>query len=112
MQGRYVDLLKHTLQLGAGLGFAWLFFDCVQALTSANPERLKALATVITSMSLDRVVPWILSGGLGIAYAQERAGKKRLVRKLAAKRGEVEQDDAYAGSSGLNETGDTPTIED
>lgn len=112
VKGRYVDLVKLAMQLAAGLGFAWMLFNCFVSLTAANPERLRALATVITTMSLDKIVPWILAGGSSLAWAAERTGKKRLVKKLASKRNQIERNDPYSGSSGLDETGNTPLLEE
>jgi hypothetical protein len=110
--GKVIDLLKLLLQLVAGLAFTWMFLSCLKSLIAANPQRLKELAGVITSMKLHLILPWILAGGTGIGWAYERTGKKRAIKKLGAKRNKDEQNDPYAGSSGLNATGDTPADEE
>ena len=106
--GMFYGYLK-TLTNGIVFVICVKFFsDMLMSLASANTDTVTALAQLVEKFNLGTVSGYVLCGVASVGWARERAGKKRVLKKLDEQRKSNEAHDAYHAGSGLTPTGDTP----
>lgn len=106
--GALCMLAKHFGTLFCLYWCARALFDGLTSLSAANPAAIHALAELVKNLKLGTITAYLVAVGTSAGWIYERRGKKRLLREHAGKRRSLESDDAYRGSSGLTESGDTP----
>lgn len=74
----------------------------------SKPESISALAKVVDALNLGSITGYVLALGAGVAWKQERNGKKRAIKKFSNLKNKYEPGET---SSGLTETGDSPDEE-
>lgn len=90
------------------LGCVWIGFAGVKEITMSNPDGVNAVAAIVKNLNLGSWLGYIWGGVATGGYILERRGKKRLLKPYADQRTVREENDPYHGSSGLNESGDSP----
>lgn len=102
------DLAKHLITTVCVIGCVYIIFHTFSDLAQAKPDSLRALATFAATLKMDKLFPSIF-GALGIGgWIYERRGKKRAIKKIDGLRQQIERDDKYNQSSGLDDAGHTP----
>lgn len=104
----YASLIKHALTLAAG---AWCFHmltEMLTALAAAQPDSLRALGEFAEKLNAGTILSYVLSAILGGGWYYERRGKKRAIRKTKEARDQLEGNDPFHESSGLDDDGHTP----
>jgi len=96
------------LKMGTVCFLGYWFFETLRVLGAMHPASLDALSNVIEKIKFGDWLHGILTVTVGSAWALERQGKKRAIRKLAECRNAVEAKDKHKGSSQLDKNGDTP----
>jgi hypothetical protein len=91
------------------LGCMWIAFAGLKEITMSNPDGVHAVAELVKNLNLGSWLGYIWGGVATGGYMLERRGKKRLLKPYADQRTAREVNDPYHGSSGLNESGDSPT---
>lgn len=102
------DFLKSIATLCTIIICIYLIFEGLKVIATANPDGISALAVVVKNLNISGIMSYIVAAGCATGWAYERKGKKRLLKGYGAKRMGVEANDAYHGSSGLTESGETP----
>ncbi len=107
-----IDLIKHIASLAGG---CWCVYIVISGLTplasSGSPEALHALADIVKAFQLDQIIGYLVGGVASAAWYSERKGKKRAIKEKSALQKRLESDEPNRASSGLTNTGDTPTEE-
>jgi hypothetical protein len=107
--GQIAGVFKTALAGGFSLACVYVVMEGLKSIVLASPESIKALSQVVANIHLNGIVG-ALVGLAGVSFGMyERKGKKRMVPGYAAARRKIEQHDPYHASSGLTESGDTPT---
>lgn len=105
-------LSKHTITMGASTGALWIVFDGLrQIFANQSAGEIDAVARVITALNLGSLIGYAFGGGMYIAWRRERNGKKRAIREKSRYQKIAEASDPNRTSSGLTETGETPSEE-
>lgn len=80
-----------------------------------SPDQINAFSkvveTVVISVKVNIVIPWLLFSLACIACFILESGRRRAIKKLGEMRKQVEKDDPDRQTSGLTETGETPKAE-
>ncbi len=102
------DIIFLLAKLGAGLLCVNIIMHNLVLLSDKNPEAINAIATVISSLKVNQIILYFITGS-SIAYGfYERKGKKRAISKMASYQYQIEREDPFRGSSDLTPQGDTP----
>jgi hypothetical protein len=105
-------LAKHTVTMGAGSGALWIIFDGLsRILFNQSATEIDAVARVLNVLNVGSLVGYVFGGGMFIAWRRERTGKKRAIREKSKYQKLAESGDPNRRSSGLTETGETPSEE-
>lgn len=105
-----IGLLTLLVKCAVGLGALYIFMAGIAEITStSSTDQIHALTKFAHEMNAGYLV-YGLFAALGIgAYARERSGKKRAIKKLGEQRKLNEsKDPGGRTTSNLTETGDTP----
>lgn len=102
------DFLKSIATLCTIIVCVYIIFDGLKVIATANPKGISALAVMVKNLNISGIMSYIVAAGCAAGWAFERKGKKRLLKGYGADRKRVEENDAYHGSSGLTESGETP----
>lgn len=107
--GKVLNFFKALATLGTILGCIYLIFDALVLMANANPEGVSAIAEVVKNLEIGSILGYVVAAGCAGGWMLERKGKKRLLVDYANRRATREAGDAYHESSGLTESGDTPS---
>lgn len=106
----YMELGKHALTLVCVAGCVWLIFEGLKPMiVNQSPLAIEALSKVIDKLKLGSVIGYIWGGLATAAFVTERKGKKRAIKEKNRQQTIAEKDDANRTSSGLTDTGETPS---
>jgi hypothetical protein len=107
--GQILNFFKSLATLGTILCCIYLIFDSLVQMAHANPQGVNAIAEVVKNLGIGSILGYVVAAGCAGGWAMERKGKKRLLVDYANRRATREAGDAYHESSGLTESGDTPS---
>jgi hypothetical protein len=104
-----LELTKHLITCVC-VGFCiWVMFQGLEQMARANASSLNAFASVVRNMQLGSLMGYVVAAATSGGWYYERQGKKRAIRKLGQSRRAFEKGDPNNASSGLTETGETPS---
>ncbi|MRW89820.1 hypothetical protein GJ699_07480 [Duganella sp. FT80W] len=106
-----LNFLTSAFKLIALVAIIYIIMEGLREIAGANPAAIKALAGLVKELKISTITGYVLAAFCGSGWYMERKGKKRLLRKKAAERHRLEQNDPYNPACGLTPTGDTPTSE-
>jgi hypothetical protein len=107
--GANLNFLKTIATLATILGCVYIIFEGLKSIANSSPAGVSALAEVVRHLNISGILGYVVAAGCAGGWAMERKGKKRLLPGFAAQRRQVEAGDSYHGTSGLTDSGDTPT---
>lgn len=102
------DVFKSIVKWVSICVCVWIIMRGLVDLGGMEKGALGALAGVVKALKLNDWILYIATGGSFAAWRAERSGKKRAIAQLGELRRKQEAHDAYAGSSGLDQFGNTP----
>ncbi|MNR96003.1 hypothetical protein D3C72_271420 [compost metagenome] len=104
-----MQLVKHFFSMATGCICVWLIFRGLTDISAAAPASVSALALLAEKLQISQILGYAVGAIATGAWYVERKGKKRLIQEAGQKRKQKESGDPYRGSSGLTDTGDTPS---
>lgn len=107
-QEQVMSLAAHAITMGTVAGSIYMMMSGLQTIVLAQPEAITALADVVDKLRINAIVGYIVSCVFGAGWFYERKGKKRAISQNGELRREIESNDAYHASSGLDTNGNTP----
>ena len=108
--GGRLNLINTFLTLGTILGCVYMIVGGLKFMVTADPAGVSAIAEVVKNLNIGGILAYVLALGSTGGWYMERQGKKRLLGEFAENRRQLESNDAYRGSSGLTDSGDTPNL--
>lgn len=107
-----VQLIKFFIGCLACAASIWLIFEGLsKVIGNQDADGITAFAKVIEALKIGSILGYIFGAGAVAAWKVERTAKKRAIREKSRYQKLAEKADVNRTTSGLSETGDTPTEE-
>jgi hypothetical protein len=103
-----VGLIRTGMVGAIILGSIWIIMSGLQGLVAASEGQLTAMAELVKTFQLSKVIHYCADGVLVTGFFVQRRNAKRAIAKKAKYQKVVEAADPGRQSSGLTQTGETP----